>query len=358
VGGEGGQTLWLYILQGFGLSWAYMLPIEPVFEDICRTLSIPDPNSVRVFSTSEVTGISPQHVAWQSTTQRSLIPTPPLTKAGPSLSDEIELWSSPEIQPSSSKAPFQDSRSAGQEPRLNYDSIDFDDISYDSSQPTCLSPIERESNIRNPTLHFFGCLRESDRHSYFHSLPREFQTRIESELYRIENCRSLFGSQDETKHLIRRLRMNLNLWLRRAIEEHPVKSSKFGQNATSTDEKSFLATLDINSNVVYFKDSEPYTDRGGLFQGEFPNQIIPVNNILLPDSRSNPLLWECEPDMIRYFQIPANNMSWVEVRTSISSIRSTFQLLTMNSRKQYLSIIAQVGVFRRQSNDNMISEEP
>jgi hypothetical protein len=48
-------------------------------------------------------------------------------------------------------------------------------------------------------------------------------------------------------------------------------------------------------------------------EDKFPNQKVPLSLLLEDSPKENPLMWKCEEDMIRYFHIPANNMSWVEV---------------------------------------------
>lgn len=45
----------------------------------------------------------------------------------------------------------------------------------------------------------------------------------------------------------------------------------------------------------------------------FPNQKIPLSLLLKGDKKKNPLMWDCEDDMIRCFHIPANNMTSCEV---------------------------------------------
>lgn len=64
--------------------------------------------------------------------------------------------------------------------------------------------------------------------------------------------------------------------------------------------------------MILFKDSKKYTDK--TYPDEFPNQKIPIDELLYSEDRArNPLMKECPGGMIRYFHLPANNMSWVEV---------------------------------------------
>jgi hypothetical protein len=68
----------------------------------------------------------------------------------------------------------------------------------------------------------------------------------------------------------------------------------------------------LNANMILFKDYKKYTDED--FPDEFPNQKVPLDELLYREDRAwNPLMKECPKNMIRYFHLPANNMSWVEV---------------------------------------------
>jgi hypothetical protein len=64
--------------------------------------------------------------------------------------------------------------------------------------------------------------------------------------------------------------------------------------------------------MILFKDSKKHTDPD--YPEKFPDQKIPLDDLLYrEDKATNPLMKECPPNMIRYFHLPANNMSWVEV---------------------------------------------
>ncbi|RYO93971.1 hypothetical protein DL764_007900 [Monosporascus ibericus] len=46
--------------------------------------------------------------------------------------------------------------------------------------------------------------------------------------------------------------------------------------------------------------------------GEFPNQKVSVQTLIIKDEDTNPLMWNFGDDTIRYVHLPANNMAWVE----------------------------------------------
>jgi hypothetical protein len=185
---------------------------------------------------------------------------------------------------------------------------------------TCVSSIEHRHNVRDTLAHYFGCLRQSEKRDYFKSLPPDQQGRIEEEKRRIEEeerriqeLRSLFNSDPEgTNGLAQRLKISLNNWrrsvgtgMRMAVREHsqedqpvskPCKENCFGMNA----------------NMLFFKTMGPLTDPE--FAGQFPNQEIPLKDLLYNKNvNTNPLMKNCGDDEVRYFHIPANNMEWIEV---------------------------------------------
>ena len=93
----------------------------------------------------------------------------------------------------------------------------------------------------------------------------------------------------------------------------------------------------FRAGAVYFKK---HTDSGGAnaawkgfkyphekYKGDFPNQKIPVHD-LLDKVEDNPLREPCDPDVIRWFHFPTNNMHWVEVRRPHAIPDWLYQMLT------------------------------
>jgi len=69
--------------------------------------------------------------------------------------------------------------------------------------------------------------------------------------------------------------------------------------------------------AIYFQNNgsgyEKYKHENPNFlPGDFPNQKMPVHNILADEAR-NPLAELCPPNRLRYFHFPSNNMRWIEV---------------------------------------------
>ena len=90
--------------------------------------------------------------------------------------------------------------------------------------------------------------------------------------------------------------------------------------------------------AVYFKkhtDSrgadaawKGFTYRHKKYKGSFPNQKIPAHD-LLDKVEDNPLREPCEPDVIRWFHFPTNNMHWVEVRCPDAIFDLLCRMLTL-----------------------------
>lgn len=324
-----------------------MLPIEPVFEDIRRTLRIGDPTSVGVF-TSDTTQIHTQVPKI-----RIQAPGDPIA-----LKSDIDVGSShgknanpnPESKPSGSKPQHESVNRSYQESRSKSGNIVLDNDTYDPSLPTCLSSEGHESNIRDPVQHYFGCLRENDKEPFFQSLSETLKRAVEVEKERIIRRRSLFENLDGTEQLVGMFRTSL-------VEFVYPRRDRLRPNMISPlvpaaeGGKMSLLNLDIRSDVVYFKDSNPYTDLSPRFEGEFPNQTISLADLLTSDEAS-PLTWDCGSNMVRYFHLPANNMSWVEVRTPTIGMQNALSKLTINRRKQYLIIMTPKKKIADGKNDN------
>ena len=71
----------------------------------------------------------------------------------------------------------------------------------------------------------------------------------------------------------------------------------------------------LQAGAVYFKGGEPYSHP--KLSGSFPDQTTPVVDLVARDSDRSMLMDQCDEGMLRWFHIPANNMTWVEVRYGI-----------------------------------------
>jgi hypothetical protein len=179
---------------------------------------------------------------------------------------------------------------------------------------TCLGTGPHGHAISDNTLHYYGCLRESDRRTFYDSLDDDARRLITNEGRRVRNLRRTLEVDTEKRYLISSLKMNLSHWRQsRRIRNMTADLSRAGEVAESLgppDENAY----GFSASMILFRNAMPYTHPD--FDGTFPNQEIPVNELFYnKDERKNPLMRPCERDMIRYFHLPANNMIWLEVST-------------------------------------------
>jgi hypothetical protein len=184
------------------------------------------------------------------------------------------------------------------------------------SPGTCLSADPRhqqDREVRDVLLHYFGCLKRANRKAFYDSLDANQKLRIREEHRRIREHRTLFESRDDG--LVRLLTNGLSLLRQSARYKnlpHPGPDEDKMESDPEATKPSPTNRYGLNANMILFEDSKKYTDKD--YPEEFPNQKIPIDELLYRKDRArNPLMKECPPNMIRYFHLPANNMSWVEV---------------------------------------------
>jgi hypothetical protein len=201
-------------------------------------------------------------------------------------------------------------------------------------------------SIEDGLLHYFACLKFSERDDFLASLNEtdKLRLRIEEELARTTKLRNILeaeGLKTETGKLLRSFKTTLSQRLGpRQRSQPPVERPEnvpASQASTSKpkknleDEVAEVVLGDLRANVIYFKKKSderhprPY-DHPAL-SDTFPNQRVPLSLLLQDNPKENPLMWKCEEDMIRYFHIPANNMSWIEVMQPVSTICSLILIL-------------------------------
>lgn len=177
-------------------------------------------------------------------------------------------------------------------------------------------------------LHYFGCLKFSEREAFLDELEdtNKLKLRIRAETSRIAKLRSILEAEGPTtasgKVLDGLKKTVSHYWPgERRDYSHlqttpPPQADPNHPGVPEEREKSWILS-DLNANAIYFKKKqdlahpEPY-DHPDL-RDNFPNQKIPLE-LLLGTDEKNPLMWPCEPGMIRYFHLPANNMEWIEVK--------------------------------------------
>ena len=196
---------------------------------------------------------------------------------------------------------------------------------------TCLTR-NFHSFIKDPILHYSGCLDEGSRRSYLESLEedekaliQEAEQRRDRILFNLRNepeakerIDALSGLMCEFRKLCRQKKQVDKAQKSRSLTYTPVShtlDSTRPSIITSTEAigSDVVGTLEdgFDSSVVYFKDGQPYSDPE--LPGEFPRQHISLSALLFKRGKSNPLMGQCKEGMIRWFHIPANNMQWVEV---------------------------------------------
>ena len=173
----------------------------------------------------------------------------------------------------------------------------------------CLSTEEHGHRVLNIELHYFGCLKVSERLHFYNRLPQESRERLDGEENRIKQLRDMLECQPETKAggLLKVFIKNMEQW-RKVVEMMPVQPRRLLNQPRRKD-------IDVDSKIkapmIFFKNSRPYNIPG--FENAFPKQKIAISTLLAEDEDSNPLMRSCEDGMIRYFHLPANNMIWIEV---------------------------------------------
>jgi hypothetical protein len=207
------------------------------------------------------------------------------------------------------------------------------------SPGTCLSSSPRHEldsaqDVRDVLLHYFGCLKRDKRKAFYDSCDEHQQLRIREEHRRIRDHRALFESRDD--EALRMLRTNLSS-LRQSKAFRKLKDQgpavDIIEKGPEGEESSTPNRYGLNANMILFKDSKKYTDKD--YPDEFPNQKIPIDDLLYSKNpRKNPLVNQCPKGTIRYFHLPANNMSWAEV-CSLSLLSSLLPLKNFVTSKSY-----------------------
>lgn len=206
------------------------------------------------------------------------------------------------------------------------------------SETKCESGLHRGWTTEDGIIHYLGCLNLKDRDSFLDKIPRDdkLHAGILKEKSRIAKFRERFeneGPRTEYGKLLASLKAAQTGWRRTQPTPRPrvppptaatakargVGSQSDAGSALRDSQNDVLNLDDFKANVIYFKGKRPYDHPSFQESGVFPDQKVPLSLLLKQDIDNNPLMWKCEKDMIRYFHIPANNMSWMEVSELSSS---------------------------------------
>jgi hypothetical protein len=184
----------------------------------------------------------------------------------------------------------------------------------------CICNRNLEGEVRDVCLHYFGCLPMAERSHYFQSLTEYHKGHINERVRDVNEVRKALENDEETACLLKDFTSSMRMFrdrtnnipqYERAPETQPVK------------EKSPTACCGIFAHMVLFKSSSPYSDPE--YPQAWPNQMLPLEDLLYDkNAKSNPLMKPCERDMIRWFHLPSNNMTWVEVCGCFPSSRHDY----------------------------------
>lgn len=193
-----------------------------------------------------------------------------------------------------------------------------------SPRPTCpadngkdLVTLEHNDRISDPSLHYFGCLKVSERKAFFAQLPRKSQKKIDEECRRITRLRAFVESNPASKAglILREFNQSAKEWYR-----HDRRLNADGRvYFAAEDRQPPTAEASAGAKMIFFKNGRPHSIPA--FNDEFPNQMVSVEQLLSEDPDLNPLMQPCESGVIRYFHLPANNMVWVEVSPQALVVR-------------------------------------
>lgn len=180
----------------------------------------------------------------------------------------------------------------------------------------CKSGLHHEWGIDDGVLHYIGCLRFDEREIFLDALPDDDKLKkaIIEEEKRIQGLRRVFEHEahdSENGKLLENFKDALVQVFPAHVSPPPSSFSIQSNTIDMNQNGDEVALGDLNANIMYFKNNRPYDHP--KFPGTFPNQKVSLSLLLEKNVERNPLMWRCEPDMIRYFHVPANNMSWMEV---------------------------------------------
>lgn len=211
--------------------------------------------------------------------------------------------------------------------------------------------------VHDRLMHFSACIKFQDRGGFLQNAPEPLRQRIEHTLSRTECV------QAEGDFWVTRLGDHMG-YFRHNRQPRPSPSVVSGGRASSTGslQKAVRATAQrlgvshqteflsdpaltgqgrreelrggrvtesvykgVNAGVVHFQNGLPYSHPKAA--GTFPNQTVPVAELLPPEAGKSLLMEPCKDGMIRWFHLPANNMAWVE-----ASVKSENQRLVPADR--------------------------
>jgi hypothetical protein len=235
------------------------------------------------------------------------------------------------------------------------------DVQFAKVVPERNTPESAQKYAREPWKHYrdapntFLSIRVDARDEFMRQLKKldpAKHGRVQHEIDRINETRLRFEAYKDKRHMFNALRASQRAWrnevvdnvddyleetlgkdptvyehrdrdvalLRRLKNTWPLaaKDEPLSEDGRPLEPKKRDPDHGFKACAMYFSPSSDGTGWVGAsaehidFIGKFPNQKIPVHQLLRED-QNNPLT-KNEGHYLRYFHFPANNMSWVEVR--------------------------------------------
>ncbi|KAK4464936.1 magnesium transport protein cora [Cladorrhinum samala] len=177
---------------------------------------------------------------------------------------------------------------------------------------TCLSDRPHDQRISDPAIHFNGCLRASKRANFYKRLPVESQARIARVNQKVAELRHRLETTEQEStagDALRRFQQSLAQW-RNASGRPQDLTAVPAQAAAAVQHEQDGFLNHIKAPVMYIRAGEAI-DHPDL-AGAFPHQKVSMADLLSGDASRNPIMQPCEDNVVRYFHLPANNMTWVE----------------------------------------------
>ncbi|ORY60875.1 uncharacterized protein BCR38DRAFT_442746 [Pseudomassariella vexata] len=225
---------------------------------------------------------------------------------------------------------------------------------------TCLSAEPHNSNVKEHLLHFLGCIEFWDRSAFMndddHPLWEGERQHLESmgktaaeakalskakrelwkgncrsELRRIDFLREKIKEDKEDYHLVQKVEESRIAWrnsdeyqnnhkdVQRWRDNNDKKNGHppaYYDPAVDISKTTYVPEKDVSVPFIQFENGQPKEedeDKSVPVWGSFPDQKTNLASLLDPEKHEKSLLSKDKnPDRIKYFHLPSNNMKWAE----------------------------------------------
>ncbi|KAI8631550.1 hypothetical protein F5Y19DRAFT_473222 [Xylariaceae sp. FL1651] len=235
------------------------------------------------------------------------------------------------------------------------------------SKTTCLNAEDHGYAIKNPLLHYLGCIEIREREDFFkesnplwgeeikhqqslrvnpevplESITKEasdfvrklrdsWQKDCESELRRIAFLRKTLSEDEHDRHLVWKVENSGKEWQKcKEYRDNIDKVRKWRKDCGKPSilpapvenmiTESYIPEKDVSVPIIQFERDEGVckgvNEADQRVWGKFPNQKTTVHNLLRRDgnkpTEKSLLHKDLHPDRIKYYHLPSNNMMWAE----------------------------------------------